>query len=115
MELPVNFSSSNRLVKHIHHAFKPFFQEEEESKVQRFIMPLHQVEQKLHHHYVSQKPLKICFEFYEDDNQIQQSHRLVTVVSTVQADRRIAVKELDSNRHYLLLLDQILSVSANIA
>lgn len=114
MELPIYPQS--KLAKQIHHIFEPFLveqpmlQDEDES-----IMPLYQVEKLLHEHYVSQEPLSINYEYYNQKNRIKQRTIVVTVDSTVLIDRRIVLTEIDRKSSFILPVEQILTVSANIA
>ncbi|XJS09753.1 hypothetical protein ACF3NG_06285 [Aerococcaceae bacterium WGS1372] len=112
MELPIKPNSN--LSFSIQNFFKPFIQTHT-TKKEQLIMPLSQVEKKLHEHYVSLEPIDILFEYYDEHHHIQQETIQVKVVSTVQADRRIAVSDIHSNRSFILSLEQILSVSANAA
>lgn len=112
MELPIKPNSS--LTFSIQNFFKPFIQTQT-TKKEQIIMPLFQVEKKLHEHYVTLEPLEILYEYYDGHHHIHQETIEVKVVSTVQADRRIAVTDIHSNRSFLLSLEQILTVSANAA
>lgn len=112
MELPIKPNSN--LSYSIQNFFKPFIQTHTKKKEQ-IIMPLYEVEKKLHDHYVSLNPIEILFEYYDKDRRIHQESIEAKVVSTVQADRRIAVTDIHSNRSFILSLEQILTVSANAA
>lgn len=112
MELPIKPNST--LSNTIQSFFKPFTQSHIK-EVDRIIMPLYDLERLLHQHYVSLNPIEITFEYYDSNQDIIQTTILAKVVSTIQPDRRIAISELNSNRSYLLSLEQILTASANVA
>lgn len=112
MELPIKPNSN--LSYSVQRFFKPFIQTQRR-KDERIIMPLLQVEKLLHTHYVNLQPIDITFEYYDNNQEINQQTITANITSTVQQDRRIAVKVLASDRSYLLSLEQILTVSANAA
>ncbi|UUX34075.1 hypothetical protein [Fundicoccus culcitae] len=112
MELPIYPQS--KLAKHVHQIFEPFLVEQPTIQNEEVIMPLYLVEKQLHEHYVNQKPLKINFEYYNQQDRIKQHTIVATVDSTVLLDRRIVLTEIDRNSSFILSIEQILTVSANI-
>jgi len=119
MELPISFRQNIALFKQLQQytesIFAPFLRETPHIQENSFIMPLYLVETALHDHYVTTQSIWVTYEFYDKTNKIQQTTILVTVQSTVLPDRRIVLKELNQNRSLILDLEQILTVSANIA
>lgn len=118
MELPISSSLANKIVHHIQYYAEavaaPFLREELHPTYDHLMMPLYQVEKKLHQHYVSMAPLWVTYEYYNRDQRITQDTILVTVQSTVKPDRRIVLTELNQKRSFIIDLEQILTVSANI-
>lgn len=75
------------------------------------IMSLDLVERKLHQHFVSQEPLWITLEYYNTYNNIQEEEIRVTVESTVDLDRQICLKDLETQQLFQVETQQILSVA----
>lgn len=113
MELPI-YPKTN-VLKHVHQIFEPFMIDRSSQQDQPEIMPLYQVEKQLHTHYVNLQPIEITYEFYDQDDFINQRSIIVKVDSTLLSDRRIVLTELHGKRTFILPIEQILSVSANIA
>lgn len=119
MELPISTIFSHKITHHVQSfagaIAAPFLREESHPTFDHLIMPLYEVEKKLHQHYVDTKPVWVTYEFYNRDQRISQETVFVTVQSTVRNDRRIVLTELNQKRSFILDLEQILTVSANIA
>ena len=80
-----------------------------------FIMPMYQLEKILHEHYVSMEPLWVTYEYYDHNDRIQCAHTLANIVSPILPNRAIQLHTLDNQRNTTLVLEQILTVSANAA
>lgn len=111
MELPI-YSTTSALFQRISTWVDPFLEDTPE-QAKAYIMPLYHVEQTLHHHYVKQTPVKVTYEYYNQAGRMVTDQVNCLVHTTVDMERRIVLNELDSQRTFILPIEQILRVEAS--
>lgn len=74
------------------------------------IMKLLHIENLLHQHFVAQKPIWITFEYYNQDEEIQEETSLVYVETPVAVDRSITLRDAYREESFSIYTEQILFV-----
>lgn len=86
------------------------FMSEPSGYYQTTIMNLGEVERKLHQYFVNQEPVWITLEYYNTYNNIQEEDILVTVESTINLNRQIRLRDIESDQLFDVATEQILSI-----
>lgn len=91
---------------------QPFLEpDKSEQDLISFIMPLEELKTTIDQHYVSNKPLMITYEYYDEHHNYQCAIEQCTIQSTISNHQQVAVYFEQSQHSEWLHLDQIVRVT----
>ena len=106
-------SRQHNLLNQFQELLSPFLNQPKSSQ-ENTLMAIHDLEKKLHHHFVTKEPLWVTYEYYNDNDVLCFTEEFVFVES-VSIEQQFHFSTVNTNLHFGLHSYQILSVSANIA
>lgn len=113
MELHLNehYSFWDLIVEAGKSFIQPFLEpDKSEQHLISFIMPITELKNAIHQHYVSNKPLMITYEYYDENHQYHRITESCTIHSTISQHQQVAVQFHQTEYPQLLHLDQIVRV-----
>ncbi|MBG9979791.1 hypothetical protein HZY91_01310 [Facklamia sp. DSM 111018] len=111
MELPIKNPFSNQWLQNVaNDLFSPFIQPAPLVQEDIPMSSQKELEIILDSHYLSQLPVNILFEYYDQQNCLQMAQIEVIIDSPIQADSFIKVRSAESA--FYLELNQIINVTA---